>query len=123
MIPVEHQRDEVPARKTGAAWLNRRSVRVLVWLLWAGIVGAVIWVSYVAVSLGSLATYGPCGGASIQESYGSTLTAAAAGGSLCLAGIPVAWRIRARLRLLLVGFVVLYIASLVVRLASQSAEL
>src|SRR5437764_13274117 len=89
MIPVEHQRDEVPARKTGAAWLNRRSVRVLVWVRGAGIVGAVCWVSYVAVSLGSLATYGPCGGASIQESYGSTLTAAATGGSLCLAGIPV----------------------------------
>src|SRR6266571_4760455 len=55
MIPAEPRRDQrhqaAPARNTNAAWTNRGSVRVLVWLFTAGIVGALFWIIYLTVAL------------------------------------------------------------------------
>jgi len=101
---TEAQPQQAPARNRGTAWLNRRGVRVLVWLFTAGIVGALFWIIYLTVAL--LAS---------PESQGSTasvIAAAATGGCLFLAGSLAAWRNRISFRLLLAGFVVLYGASL-----------
>jgi hypothetical protein len=98
-------------------------VAFVFWLVFAGLSGFGTWFGYVwhASDEGAVPTcgsdpgflFGPSWSGGGQASSGSNATAAAIGIVLLLAGGVVAWRFRRQFVLLLVGYLVLYLAALV----------
>jgi hypothetical protein len=97
---------------------------LVAWLLASAAIGCATWIVY-ALNASSQGAVPRCGSASTmffgptwsgggQASHGSYLAAALVGGVLWLAGGVSAWRLRRKLGFLLVGFIALYVCTLVV---------